>query len=91
MVQNNSTTTAFPLLNNVPLVITILLLLDSLHFVFARRLRIYLPPVQAALLVLGLATVETAVFLTWQGFLGGTAVSSGVFIATLQHRKAQAQ
>ncbi len=56
----------FPLLRNVPLVITVLLLLDSLHYVFARLLRNYLPPVQAALFVLGIATVETAVFLIWQ-------------------------
>ncbi|WP_420631856.1 DMT family transporter [Candidatus Leptofilum sp.] len=66
MVQQNSPPGAFPLLNNVPLVLTILLLLDSLHFVFARLLRIYLPPVQAALFVLGFATLETAVFLTWK-------------------------
>ena len=44
----------------------ILLLFDSFHFVFARLLRVYLPPVQAALLVLGFATLETAVFLTWR-------------------------
>ena len=67
MVQQNSHTTAFPLLNNVPLVIAILLLLDSFHFVFARLLRVYLPPVPAALFVLGFATLETAVFLTWRG------------------------
>lgn len=66
MVQQNSPSSDFPLLNNVPLVVTILLLLDSLHFVFARLLRVYLPPVQAALLVLGLASLETAVFLTWR-------------------------
>lgn len=66
MVQQNPSSTSFPLLQNVPLVIIILLLLDSLHFVFARLLRIYLPPVQAALFVLGFATVETAVFLAWQ-------------------------
>lgn len=66
MVQQNSPTTAFPLLNNVPLVVTILLLLDSLHFVFARLLRNYLPPVPAALFVLGFATLETAVFLLWR-------------------------
>lgn len=33
---------------------------------FARLLRIYLPPVPAALFVLGLAAVETAVFLAWK-------------------------
>ncbi|MCA9955898.1 MAG: DMT family transporter, partial [Anaerolineales bacterium] len=53
-------------MKNAPLVIAILLLLDSFHFVFARLLRTYLPPVPAALFVLGLATLETAVFLTWK-------------------------
>ena len=66
MVQQNPPPTSFPLLNNAPLVIAVLLLLDSLHFVFARLLRVYLPPVQAALLVLGFATMETAVFLIWR-------------------------
>ena len=66
MLQQNRATTAAPLLKNAPLVIAILLLLDSFHFVFARLLRTYLPPVPAALFVLGLATLETAVFLTWK-------------------------
>ncbi len=66
MVQQDPAKIANPFLQNIPLVITILLLLDSLHFVFARLLRIYLPPVQAALFVLGFATVETAVFLAWR-------------------------
>ncbi len=66
MLQQNPAANPSPLLKNASLVIVILLLLDSLHFVFARLLRIYLPPVQAALLVLGLATLETAVFLLWQ-------------------------
>jgi drug/metabolite transporter (DMT)-like permease len=66
MVQQNPPAAPFPLLQNVPLVITVLLLLDSLHYVFARLLRNYLPPVQAALFVLGFATVETAVFLIWR-------------------------
>ena len=66
MVQQDSAKTAPSVLQNIPLVVTILLLLDSLHFVFARLLRIYLPPVQAALFVLGFATVETAVFLAWR-------------------------
>lgn len=66
MLQQNPATTAAPLLKNAPLVIAILLLLDSFHFVFARLLRAYLPPVPAALFVLGLAAVETAVFLAWK-------------------------
>ena len=48
---------------NTFLIVTILLLVDSLHFVFARLLKPYLPPVTAALYVLGLATLETAVYM----------------------------
>lgn len=66
MLQQNHTTARSTLLQNAPLVIAILLLLDSFHFVFARLLRAYLPPVPAALFVLGFATLETAVFLTWR-------------------------
>ena len=51
------------LMSNAPLVVTLLLLVDSLHFVFARLLRPYLPPAMAAFFVLGVAGVETAVFL----------------------------
>jgi drug/metabolite transporter (DMT)-like permease len=38
-------------------------LVDSLHFVFARSLLPHLPPETSALLVLGVGTIETAVFL----------------------------
>ena len=48
---------------NTTLIVIILLLVDSLHFVFARLLQPHLPPVTAALYVLGLATIETAVFM----------------------------
>ncbi|MCL4263394.1 MAG: DMT family transporter [Anaerolineae bacterium] len=51
---------------NMPLVLAILLLVDSLHFVFARLLLPYLPPITSAFLVLAIATVETAVFLGWR-------------------------
>ncbi len=51
------------LLANAPLVVAVLLLVDSLHFVFARLLRPFLPPMTSALFVLGVALVETAVFL----------------------------
>jgi len=47
----------------MPVVLAVLLLVDSLHFVFARLLLPYLPPITSAFLVLGIATVETAVFL----------------------------
>ncbi len=50
-------------LQNAPLVITILLLVDSLHFVFARLLLPYLPGGTSAFYVLAVATVEVALFL----------------------------
>jgi drug/metabolite transporter (DMT)-like permease len=50
-------------LTSMPLVWSGLLLVDSLHFVFARSLLPHLPPETSALLVLGVGTVETAVFL----------------------------
>ncbi|MBI1878586.1 MAG: DMT family transporter [Chloroflexi bacterium] len=51
------------LINNAPLVVICLLIVDSLHFVFARALLPYLPPTTSAMYILGLATVEVAVFL----------------------------
>lgn len=55
------------LLNNAPLVVICLLVVDSLHFVFARLLTPYLPPTAAAMYVLAVATVEVAVFLAlWE-------------------------
>lgn len=51
---------------NTPLVLLILLLVDSLHFVFARLLLPYQSPIFSAFLVLGVATVETAVVLGWR-------------------------
>lgn len=61
------TTAALPLaqrlLRSAPLVVAVLLLVDSLHFVFARLLLPHMPPRASALMVLGVATVETAVYL----------------------------
>lgn len=51
------------LINNAPLVLICLLIVDSLHFIFARLLLPYLPPTTSAMYVLGVATVEVAVFL----------------------------
>lgn len=53
-------------LRNVPLIMAMLLLVDSLHFVFARLLHPYLPGETAAFYVLAVATVETGlVFGIW--------------------------
>jgi drug/metabolite transporter (DMT)-like permease len=48
---------------NAPLVLVILLLLDSLHFIFARLLIPYLPGGTSAFFVLAVATVEVGVYL----------------------------
>jgi drug/metabolite transporter (DMT)-like permease len=51
------------LVNNAPLLVVCLLIVDSLHFVFARLLLPYLPPTASATYVLAVATVEVAVFM----------------------------
>ena len=48
---------------NAPVVVAVLLLVDSLHFVFARLLVPYLPGGTAAFYVLAVATVEVAIYL----------------------------
>ncbi len=48
---------------NAPVVIAVLLMVDSLHFVFARLLLPYLPGGTSAFYVLAVATVEVAIFL----------------------------
>lgn len=55
--------------NNAPLIVIGLLLIDSLHFVFARLLLPHLPPVTSAMFVLAVATVEMAVVARFQGEL----------------------
>lgn len=42
---------------NTPLIFAILLIVDSLHFVFARALVPLLPPEMSSFLVLGIAAV----------------------------------
>lgn len=55
------------LTNNAALIVIILLLVDSLHFVFARLLLPHLPPVTSAMYVLAIATVEIAILARLQG------------------------
>ncbi len=51
-------------LDNAPLVVSCLLIVDSLHFVFARLLVPYLPPATGAMYVLGIATLQVAIFVS---------------------------
>ncbi len=44
----------------------VLLIVDSLHFVFAGLIKSYLPPAVGAMYVLGIATVEVGLFLLWR-------------------------
>lgn len=53
--------------DNAPLILAFLLLVDSLHFVFARLLLPHLPPATSAMYVLLVGTVEMAVFLALRG------------------------
>lgn len=47
---------------NTPVLVIALLAVDGLHFVFARALHDYLPPVTSVLYVLGIGTVQVALF-----------------------------
>ncbi len=51
------------LANNAPLTFILLLMVDSVHFVFARLLVHYLPATTAAMYVLAIATVQVGLFL----------------------------
>ena len=55
------------LVDNAPLIVIGLLLVDSLHFVFARLLLPHLPPMTSALFVLAIGTVEVAIFTAVRG------------------------
>jgi drug/metabolite transporter (DMT)-like permease len=59
-------TPALRFADNAPLLLTLLLLLDSLHFIFGRLLLPYLPPATSSFFMFGVATVELVVFMaTW--------------------------
>ena len=63
MEQTTSTITSRPTVNtSVPLLIFALLIVDSLHFIFARLLLPHLPPPVSAMLVIGIAAVEVGAF-----------------------------
>ena len=60
--------TAAPSLRaNAPFIVAALLVLDSLHFVFARMLLPHLPPVVSVMFVMSIATLEMAVVLGIRG------------------------
>jgi drug/metabolite transporter (DMT)-like permease len=54
------------LLQNGPLVMAVLLLVDSLHYIFARLLLPHLPATTSSFYTLLVGLVETAVFLAWR-------------------------
>lgn len=70
--MTNQTATSAPkvrLIDNAPFIVVCLLLIDSLHFVFARLLLPYLPPAASAFYVLAIATVQVGIFAKVQGQL----------------------
>lgn len=50
----------------MPVIVGVLLLVDSLHFVFARLLLPYLPPTTSSLYYMSIATVQIAIFAAWR-------------------------
>ncbi len=67
--MNQNPATPSRLIDNASLIVIGLLLVDSLHFVFARLFLPHLPPMTSALFVLGIGTVEVAIFAAIQGQL----------------------
>lgn len=73
-----------------PLLVMVLLVVDSLHFVFAREMRDLLHPTLGAFLLLGVAMVELGAYAAWQGKLRWTTfrhhwpffVSIGVLVGS---------
>ena len=66
MSDTTSTVTATPD-RAAPILVAALLLVDGLHFVFARALANYLPPPLSAFLVIAVATLEVAAYAVAQG------------------------
>ena len=61
--SDSMSTGKFPVLSNAPLLLSLLLLLDSLHLIWARLLIPYLPGGTSAFYVLAIATVEMTIFM----------------------------
>ena len=59
--SSNSLTKVTTVFNNMPLVVFILVLVDSLHFVFALLLLPYLPPTTSSFYYMGMATIQIAI------------------------------
>jgi drug/metabolite transporter (DMT)-like permease len=72
--STNSLTKSGSLANNVTVILIVLLLADSLHFVFARLLLPYLPPTTSSFYYMTVATIQIAIYATvrrqikWQIF-----------------------
>ena len=68
-MQQKSLAVPTQFLDNTPLVILALLFFDSLHFVFARLLLPYFPPTVSSFYVLGIATIQVAIFMKMKGMI----------------------
>ncbi len=69
MISDQACGTAAPAAN-LTLLFAVLLVADSLHFIFARALLPHLPAEMSSFLVLGIATVEVAAFQAARGNVG---------------------
>ena len=69
MIQPSPAPTPVGRDRTTPLLVAALLMVDGLHFIFARALRDHLPPATAALYVLAVGTLEVGLFAAAQGRL----------------------
>lgn len=58
-----------PLFNNRAIAVTLLLLFDSFHLIFARLLVPYISPFVGGFYVLAFATLEVTIFMGWRGLI----------------------
>lgn len=55
--------------DNIPLLVLLMVVIDSLHFVFGRLFGRYLPPAVSSFYLLAVATVQVGAYMWWRGMI----------------------
>lgn len=55
--------------DNIPLLVLLMVIIDSLHFVFGRLFGRYLPPAVSSFYLLAVATVQVGAYMWWYGLI----------------------
>lgn len=55
--------------DNIPLLVLLMVVIDSLHFVFGRLFGRYLPPAVSSFYLLAVATVQVGAYMWWRGLI----------------------